>query len=290
MESGRWPRSGFFLLQSTFSFQVLDFPLFHVFHASPRDFTPLQKRTTFRFQNCFPPKHCPIPASHFFCSPYPRRPLHLSMPDNMSAPAATRLYLVRHGEVESRYHKVFGGSKIDMELSPLGHQQVKAAADYFQRHPPAVMYASPMKRVQQTLAPLAQWTNLKPIVLPGLREVDFGAWTGLSWDQVYERFQISAFNWLDQLELGAIAEAESTADFRRRVDDALRQILSHSPTKEIAVIAHGGTIRMILALILDLPFTKMAAFDIEYASITKVKITAHKTDVELLNFVPWRDL
>lgn len=141
-----------------------------------------------------------------------------------------------------------------------------------------------MRRVQQTLAPLAQWTALKPIILPCLREVDSGAWTGLSWDQVYERFQVSAFDWLNQLESGSIAEAESTAEFRRRVDDALRQMLSHSPN------AHGGTIRMLLALILDLPFTKMAAFDIEYASITKVKISEHKTEVELLNFTPWRDL
>ena len=50
----------------------------------------------------------------------------------MSEP--TRLYLLRHGEVEAKYHRVFGG-KIDMELSPLGHDQVKALADYFQRHP-----------------------------------------------------------------------------------------------------------------------------------------------------------
>jgi broad specificity phosphatase PhoE len=177
-----------------------------------------------------------------------------------------------------------------MELSPLGHQQVKAAADYFQRHPPAVMYSSPMRRVQQTLAPLARWTGLDPVILPGLREVDFGSWTGLSWDQVYERFQVSAFDWLNQLELGSIAEAESTADFRRRVDEALRQILRQSPNQDIAVVAHGGTIRMMLALILDLPFTRMAAFEIEYASITRVKISEHKTEVELLNFTPWRDL
>ncbi len=177
-----------------------------------------------------------------------------------------------------------------MDLSPLGHEQVKAAADYFQRHPPHVMYASPMKRVRQTLAPLAKWTGLEPKILPGLREVDFGEWTGLSWEQVYERFKVSAFDWLNQLETGSIAKAESTADFRHRVDEALRQILTESPSKEIAVIAHGGTIRMLLALILDLPFTKMSAFDIEYASITKVKIMPNKTEVELLNFTPWRDL
>src|SRR3954466_8489394 len=201
----------------------------------------------------------------------------------------TRLYLLRHGEVESRYHRVFGG-KIDMELSPLGHQQVQALANYFQRHPPHVMYASPMKRVQQTLAPLAKWTGLNPIILPGLREVDFGSWTGLSWEQVYERFKISAFDWLKELEAGSIAEAESTADFRKRVSESLKQILAESAHKEIAVVAHGGVIRMLLAIILDLPFAKMSIFDIEYASVTKVKLAAHKTEIELLNFSPWRDL
>jgi len=201
----------------------------------------------------------------------------------------TRLYLLRHGEVESRYHRVFGG-KIDMELSPLGHQQVQALAEYFRRHPPHVMYASPMKRVQQTLAPLAKWTGLNPIVLPGLREVDFGAWTGLSWEQVYERFKISAFDWLKQLEAGSIAEAESTADFRARVGESLKQILAESAHKEIAVVAHGGVIRMLLAIILDLPFAKMSIFDVEYASITKVKMAGNKTEIELLNFSPWRDL
>lgn len=177
-----------------------------------------------------------------------------------------------------------------MELSPLGHQQVQSLADYFQRHPPGVMYASPMRRVQQTLAPLAKQTGLEPVVLPGLREVDFGVWTGLSWEQVFERYQVSAFEWLNHLEAGSIAEAESNVEFRQRVDEALRQMLQNSPGQEVAVVAHGGVIRMLLALILDLPFVRMSAFDIEYASITKVKITSEKTEVELLNFAPWRDL
>ena len=177
-----------------------------------------------------------------------------------------------------------------MELSPLGHQQVQALADYFHRHPPHVMYASPMKRVRQTLAPLAKQTGLEPVVLEGLREVDFGEWTGLSWDQVYERFKVSAFNWLDQLEAGGITGAETTQDFRMRVADALKQIIQESTHKEIAVVCHGGTIRMLLSVLLDLPFTKMAAFDVEYASITRVKVTPSKTEVELLNFAPWRDL
>lgn len=201
----------------------------------------------------------------------------------------TRLYLLRHGEVETRYHRVFGG-RIDMELSPLGLEQVQALADYFQRHPPHVMYASPMKRVQQTLAPLAKWTGLEPIIIPELREIDFGEWTGLSWEQVNERYQVSAYQWLSELDEGRIAGAEPVAEFRARIDQAMQTIVKNAQHKEIAIICHGGVIRMILAILLDLPFARMNVFDFEYASITRVCLRPDKTEVELMNFAPWRDL
>ena len=44
-------------------------------------------------------------------------------------PPATRLLLIRHGEVEARYQGIFGG-RIDMNLSPRGRQQAKILAEY----------------------------------------------------------------------------------------------------------------------------------------------------------------
>jgi broad specificity phosphatase PhoE len=200
----------------------------------------------------------------------------------------TRLYFLRHGEVESSYHKVFGG-RIDMNLSPLGHEQVKALAKFLRAAPPDVMYASPMRRVQQTLAPLAEETGLQPILMDGLREVDFGAWTGLSWDDVQARHGVSAFTWLTQLEDGTIERAESVRDFRQRVEIALDQILAEAPGKNIAVICHGGVIRMLLSILFDMPFRKMSMFEIEYASVTKVHYKPSKREIEFLNLTPWRD-
>jgi broad specificity phosphatase PhoE len=136
----------------------------------------------------------------------------------MSSP--TRFFFVRHGEVESAYHRVFGGT-IDMELSPFGHEQAHSMAEYLQRYPFDAIYASPMKRVQQTLAALVELQNKVATVLPGLREVDFGDWTGLSWEQVSEQFQVSALTWLEQLAHGRIKRAESVGHFRERVDLAL---------------------------------------------------------------------
>ena len=46
---------------------------------------------------------------------------------------------------------------------------------------------------------------------------------------------------------------------------------------------------MILAILMELPLTKMAGFDIEYASLTIVDYLPGKTEVQLLNYTPWRD-
>src|SRR5579885_2502466 len=99
--------------------------------------------------------------------------------------AATSLFLLRHAEVEVRYHRVFGG-RIDMELSPRGHEQAATLARHLKHKSFAAIYASPMKRVQQTLAPILANRPSAPVLMAGLREVDFGDWTGLGWEQVKE--------------------------------------------------------------------------------------------------------
>ncbi len=200
----------------------------------------------------------------------------------------TRLYLIRHGEVEPAYHRVFGG-RIDMELSPLGHEQVRSIARFLKAAPPDTLYASPMRRVRQTLAPLAEETGLQPVLMEGLREVDFGAWTGLSWDEVLKRHGVSAFSWLHQLDDGTIERAETVRAFRERVECSLDQILAEAPGKTVAVICHGGVIRMLLSILLELPFRKMSIFEIEYASVTKIHHRPSKREIEYLNLTPWRD-
>ena len=201
----------------------------------------------------------------------------------------TRLFLLRHGEVEERYHRVFGG-RIDMDLSPRGHEQARALAGFLRRRPIDAIYASPMRRAQQTLAPLASHCPKPAITQPEFREVDFGDWTGLTWEQVHSRYQISAFDWLDQIDRGVIANAETGAEFRTRVEPALRQIIQEHAGQSVAVVCHGGVIRMMLSILLDLALPKMAAFEIDYASVSQVEHHERKTEANLINFAPWRDL
>ncbi len=201
----------------------------------------------------------------------------------------TRLLLIRHGEVETRYQGVFGGT-IDMNLSARGLEQAKLLAKFLRGRNFDAIYASPMKRVQQTFAPSRRHHPVKQVILPGLREIDFGDWTGFGWDAVREKFGIKPYEWLDKIELGVVPNGESTVHFRKRVEPCLRKIIRENRGKTAAIFCHGGVIRMMLALLLDLPLPKTAAFEIEYASVTQVALHPHMNEIELLNFTPWRDL
>jgi broad specificity phosphatase PhoE len=191
--------------------------------------------------------------------------------------------------VESRYHKIFGGSRIDMALSPLGIKQGEALDAWLADTKIDAVFMSPMLRVQQTIAPLLKRRELTPTVMDDLREIDFGVWTGFRWDEVQERFGISAFDWLEVLDTVGIPEGETASQLMTRVRPCLERLLQESAHRKVAVACHGGIVRVILALLLDMPLTRMAHFSIDYGSVTVVELNPekkHAVEIELLNFQP----
>ena len=177
-----------------------------------------------------------------------------------------------------------------MNLSSRGQLQASALADYLRHKRFNAIYASPMKRVQQTLAPLLNKGVPAPVVMPGLREVDFGDWTGHGWEAVFKLFGVRAYDWLEHLQNGTVPNGDSAATFRERVEPCVQQILSRHDGQTVAVFCHGGVIRMILSILLDLPLPSTNSFEIEYASVTEVLRQPHRSEIRLLNFTPWRDL
>ena len=208
--------------------------------------------------------------------------------------SGTQLFLCRHAEVEERYHRKFGGSRIDMGLSPTGHDQAERLAEWLSRREIDAAYFSPMQRVQLTAAPWRARCDCPGVTLPDLREVDFGTWTGLSWHEVQEHFSVSAFDWLHQFTAG-VPEGEDAEVFTGRLRGCLDRILAEQRGRRVAVFCHGGVIRGLLSVLLNLPLTRFESFEVDYASCTwvtvgEVQSGRGRNEVQLLNFTPWRDL
>ena len=145
-----------------------------------------------------------------------------------------------------------------------------------------------MKRAVQTAAPCREWA--KPVLLNGLREVDFGDWTELRWEEMQEKYGKSARDWLHLLESNAIPNAEPIEQFRTRIQEIWNILLRPENGNQIGIFTHGGVLRMLLSLILKMPVSQMAAFEFSYASVTILPIQETRPEVQLLNYSPWRTL
>jgi len=157
----------------------------------------------------------------------------------------TTLLLVRHGETDwNRDGRWQGGS--DTRLNDLGREQARALADELDGNIDAV-YSSDLARARETADIVAAKLGLEVRLDPRLRERGFGSWEGLTTIEIEERFTDAHRRWLAGEGAGA-DDAETFEDFSTRVEDFLSDVLRLHPGKEILVISHGGSIRVIHAL------------------------------------------
>ncbi len=200
-----------------------------------------------------------------------------------------RLYLIRHGEVEDSYHRVFGGSRIDMGLSALGERQAQGLASWLDPVQIDAVYCSPMLRARRTAAPFVGQKGLVPVVMDDLREIDFGDWTGLTWEGVREQFGFSAYDWLSVLDSEGIKHGENAGALLSRVRPCVTRVLHENAHRNAAIVCHGGIVRVILAALLGLPLAKTAHFSVDYASVTIIEVQPgrkHGVEIDLLNWQP----
>src|SRR5471032_2580815 len=159
-----------------------------------------------------------------------------------------------------------------MHISPRGHEQAAILAKVLSGKKIDAIYARPMKRVQQTLAPFLKSDAPAQTIMPALREVHFGDWTGLNWEQVCEKFNLLTHEWLDHIERGVAPNSESGPQFRKRVEPCLREIIKNHPGQTVGIFCHGGVIRMLLSILLELPLPRTNMFEIEYTSVTQIAL------------------
>jgi broad specificity phosphatase PhoE len=143
----------------------------------------------------------------------------------------------------------------DVPVAPEGLTQIPALAQRIMAQPPARVIASPMLRVRQTWDALLQaepGLSSCPVQEdPALREVDFGDWEGLDFEQVNQGHPRLVAAWTQAPMTFAFPRGEALADFYARVNEAGQRIAAMD-NEAILVLAHGGVIRALICLFLRL--------------------------------------
>ena len=181
----------------------------------------------------------------------------------------TTLWLIRHGETDWNVEQRFQGSS-DKSLNAHGEAQATCLAPRLVTMSFDALYASDLTRVQQT-AHFALDGQTDTLVSDArLRELDFGTWEGLTWQEARDNFGEDFALWADNRELNPHG-GEKMSTVIARVESFLETIKTeHQDAENILIFAHGGVLAVLLCLLLGTNPTQWWQFRFLNCTINEV--------------------
>ncbi|RLL66569.1 bifunctional RNase H/acid phosphatase [Streptomyces sp. Z26] len=198
----------------------------------------------------------------------------------------TTFVLLRHGETALTPEKRFSGSGgADPELSATGRRQAEAAAAALAaRGTVQAVVSSPLRRCRETADAVAARLGLDVRTDEGLRETDFGAWEGLTFAEVRERYADDLAAWLSSPEAEPTGGGESFTAVARRVALSRDKLLARYPSRTVLLVTHVTPVKTLVRLALDAPPESLFRMELSAASFSAVAYYADgNASLRLLN-------
>ncbi|HIC90613.1 MAG TPA: alpha-ribazole phosphatase [Syntrophaceae bacterium] len=192
------------------------------------------------------------------------------------------LYLVRHGECE-HFDKCQFFGHTDIDLTCTGIRQMKSMAQRLEGITIDQIYSSDLKRASKSASIIASHWNKIPRNVPQFREVNFGKWEGLTWEEIEKQFPGSLEARFKDVINYKIPGGESLEDLRVRVLGKLREILKGGEGKSILLVTHGGVNRVILCDALGLSLENLFRIEQDYGCLNIIDYFRDTMVVKLVN-------
>ncbi|HMQ34364.1 MAG TPA: histidine phosphatase family protein [Chloroflexaceae bacterium] len=159
----------------------------------------------------------------------------------------TTVYLIRHGETDWNLAGRWQGHA-DVPLNAVGARQARLVARRLAGEGVRfdAIYSSDLARAFQTAWEIGAAVKVAVQLLPNLREIDLGTWSGLTYDEI----KVTHPTEIALLEQGQDVPrggGETLSALRKRVVEAVDAIANHHRGETLALVTHGGCIRMLLA-------------------------------------------
>ena len=169
---------------------------------------------------------------------------------------ATRLHLLRHGQVEGFKNKRYNGQG-DICLTELGRQQSVAFAGRLQHLDLSGIYSSDLSRCRFAADQIALLQKQQPQYREELRELHIGDWEGQTWRQLQRDYPDLWQARLDDIVNVAPPSGESLLQLAQRLRPVIKQIISDHVGGEIVIVAHGGVNRVVLLDAIGAPLERL---------------------------------
>ncbi|HEA47262.1 MAG TPA: alpha-ribazole phosphatase [bacterium] len=158
---------------------------------------------------------------------------------------STTLILIRHGETSYNRDRRYQGYR-DTSLTRKGKRQTRETALRLRNEPLDAIYSSDLKRTRYMAEIINSYHSLKINILPELREIDFGDWEGKTYNEIQREWKGLLSGWEKEPSKIKIPNGESIQELAKRTRTIIKKIISAHSNQKVAIITHGGPIRIIL--------------------------------------------
>jgi alpha-ribazole phosphatase len=175
---------------------------------------------------------------------------------------------------------------LDVPLSPRGEAQCVAQSVRLRDVPITALYTSDLVRARRSGELLGAPAARPPILVPALREMAMGRWEGLTAEEIQAREPAAFATWMASVGEFPFPDGESVLDLAARAWPAFEALVTAHAGVTIAIVAHGGTNRMLLCRALGLPLGRLLSFGQGYAAMTILAHEAGRWSLRRLNEEP----
>jgi broad specificity phosphatase PhoE len=195
---------------------------------------------------------------------------------------ALRLLAVRHGATEWSQARRFAGSR-DIPLTAHGRLQAEAVAQALAGTSASAIYTSPLERARTSAEVIAKPHRLDPIIEPDFREMTFGAWEGLTRDELATRFPTEAGLWASTPHVATPPQGEALTAVDFRVRAALAALIEQHRGETVILVSHAIVTRLIVLAALGLGPDRLWSVDASPAGITEIDYQGDWATVHRMN-------
>lgn len=179
----------------------------------------------------------------------------------------TELILIRHGETETnvkgKIHRSFG----EETLTDIGIKQINQTSIAIKKYSPDIIYCSREKRAVQSATIIAEKLGIPLVNVEGLEERNWGDYAGLSFPEIKEKAGIDNMSFEERYNFHP-PNGESWKETEERLLKVLIHTLETNEGKNVVLVTHGGSIRILMPTLLMVDKTESYKYDPNNASIS----------------------
>jgi len=195
----------------------------------------------------------------------------------------TTIVLVRHGQTAWNRLERFRG-QADVPLDATGLAQAEATARAVAvRWRPAAIYSSPLSRAMRTAEAIAASFGLDVQPHPGLLDINYGQWQGLTPEEVGRRWPEELRLWYEEPWRARIPGGESLAEVQARGFAAIEEIAARHDGDCVVAVAHTVMNRLILLAAMGLGLERFWRLRQETCAMNVLKAERGEFTIALLN-------